>query len=683
MALSGSVNTSSHEGRYYKLSWTAKQSIANNTSTISWTLEALGGSSSWYAERTLTVYIGGTKVYSKENRVERYTGTIKTGTITLTHNSAGAKSFDVSVNAAVYGTTVNCKGSGSFTLDTIARASTITISNGTLGTPQEIVIDAKDSSFEHVITYTCGSVSGVILGSATLPATGRRTWFTPPLELAKQNTTGTSVSVTVQIKTYTSSGSHIGTTSKIITCAMPASIKPSCSIKVTDTTGHKSTYGKAIKGLSKLKIETSALTMYNSPIASYKVTANGETFTVASATTDFLKYSGSLSITAQVTDKRGRKGTAEVIEEVYNYSPPAISKLNVKRCNGNGSENDQGAYVQVTISGNATPLGGANIARYTLKYKKSHESSYTTISSTILEQDGIVGDVTDGTYIFAADTESSYDVVVEIEDNFQTTSRNTSASTAFTLLDFHESGTGIGVGKVSEKENLFDVGIDARFEGDVCGNALGLGALPEIAENENFNDYTDSGCWCVPNNAQATAMYNAGLNIPSKNAGRLIVANGTGWDDPATEYKYRLQYYFPYLSTLPAFVRHIRKTDASGWIYGNWRNISCAVEIPFTPVDGVTVTRCTVAFNNDIVTMCFSGKCSSAITAGTTKQIGTIDEGGRPAKSIVTCGLQGDGIAACWVTNTGVVNIRPVATGYTANKVIEFNLSWNVEAAWQ
>ena len=41
MALSGSVSTNAGEdGRYYKLSWTATQSIANNTSTISWTLEA-------------------------------------------------------------------------------------------------------------------------------------------------------------------------------------------------------------------------------------------------------------------------------------------------------------------------------------------------------------------------------------------------------------------------------------------------------------------------------------------------------------------------------------------------------------------------------------------------------------------------------------------------------------------
>ena len=47
MALSGNVSTSKYDGRYLKLAWTATQSVANNTSTIKWTLSAAGGNSSW------------------------------------------------------------------------------------------------------------------------------------------------------------------------------------------------------------------------------------------------------------------------------------------------------------------------------------------------------------------------------------------------------------------------------------------------------------------------------------------------------------------------------------------------------------------------------------------------------------------------------------------------------------
>jgi hypothetical protein len=126
MALSGSVNTTKYNGRYYQLSWTAQQSIADNTSTISWTLRAIGGTNAWYAERTLKVVIDGETVYSKADRVERFTGEIKTGTKKITHNTNGDRKFTVSLEAAVYVTTVNCSGSGTFTLNDIPRAATIT-----------------------------------------------------------------------------------------------------------------------------------------------------------------------------------------------------------------------------------------------------------------------------------------------------------------------------------------------------------------------------------------------------------------------------------------------------------------------------------------------------------------------------------------------------------------------------
>ena len=126
MAKSGSLTTSSYDGRHYKLSWTAAQNVANNKSTISWTLEAVGGDDSWYAERTVKVVIAGSTRFSKTDRVQRYTGTVASGSFDLTHDSAGNKSFSASVEAAVYYSAVNCTGSKSFTLDTIPRQATLT-----------------------------------------------------------------------------------------------------------------------------------------------------------------------------------------------------------------------------------------------------------------------------------------------------------------------------------------------------------------------------------------------------------------------------------------------------------------------------------------------------------------------------------------------------------------------------
>lgn len=136
MALTGTLNTSKYDGRYLQLKWTAKQSVANNTSTVSWTLSAVGGNASWYKTGPVTCVINGTTVYSASSRVNMYTGVIDSGTITINHNSNGTKSFAASVSAAVYSTSVNCTGSATFTLDQIPRTPTaptacsITAGNG-------------------------------------------------------------------------------------------------------------------------------------------------------------------------------------------------------------------------------------------------------------------------------------------------------------------------------------------------------------------------------------------------------------------------------------------------------------------------------------------------------------------------------------------------------------------------
>ena len=48
MASSGSITTGQKEGRSVTLSWTlSSQNIANNTSTIAWTLKGSGSASGW------------------------------------------------------------------------------------------------------------------------------------------------------------------------------------------------------------------------------------------------------------------------------------------------------------------------------------------------------------------------------------------------------------------------------------------------------------------------------------------------------------------------------------------------------------------------------------------------------------------------------------------------------------
>lgn len=130
MALSGSISTnkyttSSHGNIGLTLSWTATQSVANNTSTIKWTLKSYGSMSSGYYVQAgpVTVVIAGKTVLSQTSRFNmKGDGAYKkTGTLTVTHNENGSKSFSASVKAAIYSASVNCTASGSFTLNKIDR----------------------------------------------------------------------------------------------------------------------------------------------------------------------------------------------------------------------------------------------------------------------------------------------------------------------------------------------------------------------------------------------------------------------------------------------------------------------------------------------------------------------------------------------------------------------------------
>lgn len=573
MAVSGSFSNSIRDGHYtVRVDWTAVQSVTNNTSTITakiylvndWRLDI--GSRS---DNSIT--IAGTKYTFKSSDITT-TGTHLLSTVTsnpITHNSDGTKtitmSCNFSMNATLSGTYYGTMtASTSVTLDTIARASSISVSNGTLGTKQTIGISRSDSSFKHKITYTCGTTTGYVVGSSSTFTESTSISWTPPLSLAKQNTTGTTVSISLVLTTWTSSGTKIGTTSKTITCAIPDSVKPSCSIAVSDSTDCFTTYGSYLSGLSKFKIVVTPTLAYESPISSYKTTVNSISYTASSFTTGVITTSGNVKITTTVRDKRGRSGTTTITVAVAEYTEPTVSRLTVKRCDEDGTENDQGTCVQVTMSAEVTYLNGSNPAEYLLKYKKTTETNYVEVGLDDYAND--YGNIVKGTYIFEADTGSSYDVELDVTDNFTTTKRATVVSTAFTLMHFGADGTSISIGKVSEEADMFDVGLTTRFNQPVYGNVFGLNKLPEIPSGADLNDYMATGSYAIYTSRNAENI----ANVPIAQAGRLEVNSSTGGGIQESGWSYIRQRFIPYDLVYPVYERDVQRNSSNVWMYGDW-----------------------------------------------------------------------------------------------------------------
>lgn len=473
------------------------QNVDNNTSNVTVKVNASWTYGSYNKlQKSGYLVIDGTKYTftSSFNTGQSTSGsqTLFTKTVNVTHNTNGTKTLTCSASYTSGVSSGTVTASTSKTLTTIPRKSTLTVANGTLGTAQTLTVTRESSSFTHTITYSCGSASGTICTKSTDTSIS----FTPPLSLASQNTSGTSVSIKYTITTYSGS-TNIGSNTYTKTCSIPASVKPSCSISVTDSKGYASTYGAYIKGLSKFKVVVTPTLSYGSAISKYRTTANGSTYTSASFTTDVLKSSGNLTISATVTDKRGRSATASSTATVLDYAAPTITKLTVNRCNEDGTKNDKGEYTIVTFNANITSLNKKNTASYSLEYKKTTETNFTSHS---FEELNNVYAVTDQTFIFATDTGSSYDIRLNVNDSFSSVSKVTSVSTGFTLMHWLASGLGMAIGKVAELTNVFDIGFQTRFMGGILHPTLEAETdlndvrTPNTYVGENVSTYNYANC---------------------------------------------------------------------------------------------------------------------------------------------------------------------------------------------
>lgn len=488
MATNGSKSIAVTTWDTLKFSWeVTSQSIANNTSTVLWKLQLIAtdnGRIDSSADKNWSVTVNGTK-YSGTNKVgieNNATKTLASGTTTIAHNSNGTKTFSFSFSQefgiTFSGSSIGTKsGSGSGTLPTIARKSSLSASNGTLGTAQTLTVSRSDSDFTHTITYKCGSTSGTV---ATKSSSTSISW-TPPLTLAAQNTTGTSVSVVLTIETFNGSTS-LGTNTKTISCAIPASVKPTVSLSVADVYTYRTTYGAYVQGKSKLKIDINAAGSQGSTIKAYNTTVDGKTYTTASVTTSAISGTGTLTIKTTVTDSRGRTASTTWDVSVLPYSAPKITSLSVKRCNADGSSNTTGAYFKITFSAEMTALNNKNPAAYTLQYKKTSANSYT--SKTLTSFGGNYA-VSGGSYVFAAES-SAYNIILTASDGFSSYSKTATGASTSMLWSFLSKGLGLAVGKIAELSGYFDCGYDAIFRKNVFMDHYG-------DSEKNFYFYNNAG----------------------------------------------------------------------------------------------------------------------------------------------------------------------------------------------
>lgn len=438
-------------------------------------------------DQSAGVYIGEKNKY--------YTVSAKFGSVKVNHDADGTASmkakfenrtsvwsgfFFANDNAGSLQFRVTNGTSKTVTLDSIGLASTLSCAGGTLGQEVTLNIITESTASAHVINYSCGNISGV----AKLMTYERQIQWIPPIDLAESEPSGTSVSVTFTLETYVS-GKLIGTNTEVASFLIPDDILPTATAEITDAKGYADIYGGYIQNQSALSIVLAADGAYGSTIRSQRISFDGKTYTAANVTTEVIKGSGELELVVTVKDSRGREASVTLEVPVLPYEPPKIGSLAVQRCNEDGTRNKSGTYLIATFDALITSLGEVNTASYKLQYKKSSASHYTEVA---LESLSGKFSVSGETYIFEADPNFSYNVVVVAEDAFATISKSANGLSKSVFWSRMAKGMGFAFGKICELKSHLDMGWHIYMNGNR------IYGLPEPQEDDDAatKSYADS-----------------------------------------------------------------------------------------------------------------------------------------------------------------------------------------------
>lgn len=460
MALSGSIQTSYYNGveeqfpHYLIIDWSAKQNVANNTSTITWTCRAEDGEGDYYVYAgPVEISFDKTSVLSLSDRFKLVKGQqIGAGTITFTHNSAGKKSVSLDVQATLYEYETNSTYEGLIELDDILRASSISSIDGNMiGSPITININRLNDSYTHKVYYSFGDQKNYLLSDSVTTSCQ----FTPSLANCKYIPNSTSGTATIRVDTYNGSN-KIGTTSKNFTLHAPDSVIPTINnVSISVDNSENATieeWGLYVRGYSKVSINIDAEGIYDSKISSYKIEGGNNVVTSSMPyTSPIINRYGDLSYICTVKDSRGRE--SEPINQtikVYDYKKPSIHNFKVERDLSNTSK------IIASFQFNYYTVNNKNsiiaIISYAEKgssdWKEAYRTTETDVTTTLSD-------------VFAED--KSYVFLLRVMDGLSNeVNAELTVSTVQVMMDFRSGGKGFGIGKICEGDN-FEVGFQSKF----------------------------------------------------------------------------------------------------------------------------------------------------------------------------------------------------------------------------
>lgn len=395
------------------------QSINDNKSYGTWSLgmqEYVNGSpysndhtSTAYATVNVPVLAAGGLDYDF-NLTNEYIG-VAGGSWEVTHNADGTKYFSASasyngndpIGSASLGDTVY--------VPTIPRATTPVCSTLTpaTGAPVTITLTPASSGFSHRLRWAFqpgtggaviddkiiglagggGSATGTVEAAAAdgtagnywgLPAGTTSPTLTIPHGVFAQAIDQDTRTVTLTVDTY-SGATLIGTRTVALQATLAASQKPTIAgithSEATTSPNVASLIGAYVQSVTKLALAlTSPAGVFGSTIASRQITVAGQVLTANGTTPNPIADSGTVTISATVTDSRGR--TSDAVTQtitVLAWSPPAFAAtpIVVRALSSGITDEDDGTYLKIDPADfSASTLVVATVQKNKIEYRLSY-----------------------------------------------------------------------------------------------------------------------------------------------------------------------------------------------------------------------------------------------------------------------------------------------------------------------
>lgn len=475
-----------------RIHYSESYTVENNQSTVSITKIEVKSSDyygvTYYLDGSITIAgttaismssSGGTHPVTLSALNTFYTSGGTMGAVEVSHEADGSKSVAIAVSVRGYtisggaGSGWSASDSQTVTLTTIPRASTVSLSAGTvqMGSQVGIYIARAASTFTHTLRYTFGSASGVIGEKVQTSAL-----WTVPLELAKQIPESTTGKGTITCITY-QAGQEIGRSSVSFTATVPNSdeTKPRITMTLSPVSSLPDAFaGLYIQGQTKVRAILSGTSEF-SEIAGYSMRVGGVTYAGADTTSAVLDTSGTVEVAGTVTDKRGFAASVSQKIQVISYAKPRVAAYKGEsapicaRCDEAGILSESGVYLLIRVgrSYSRVTANGVQNNFCALKYRYKATTGSSWSGWTALLDSSDTGSDSAQIILPNFSKNTSYTVELMAVDTIGNTGTCLrQVGTAVAALHLGAGGNKVGIGKYAENPGL-DMGFDIYMNGKV------------------------------------------------------------------------------------------------------------------------------------------------------------------------------------------------------------------------